>query len=52
MRVALSVYDTPAMLKAEWQRRDLLSDMTIEDVTFSRVELMWVFKKLTQEIEK
>jgi len=52
VREALSVYGTPARLKGEWQRRDLLGDMVIDGVKFTRIELMWVFKKLTQEIQK
>lgn len=51
VREALSVYTTPARLKGEWQRRDLLNDMVIDGVKFTRLELMWVFKKLIQEIE-
>ena len=52
VRVALSVYETPARLKGEWQRRDLLGDMEIDGVTFTRLELMWVLKKLIQELEQ
>lgn len=52
VRVALSVYGTPSLLKGEWQRRDLLDDMIIDGVKFTRIELMWIFKKLIQEIQK
>ncbi len=47
----MSVYDTPTLLKEEWERRDLLCDMSIDGVDFTRIELMWVFKKLIQEIQ-
>ena len=46
------MYDTPALLKYEWQRRDMLHEMEIDGVVFTRLELMWVFKKLMQELEK
>lgn len=52
VRVALSVYRTRAQLKAEWERRDWLGEFVINGVTFTKVELMWVFKKLIQEIKQ
>lgn len=52
VRIALSVYGDRAELKAEWERRDALDDFVIDGVTFTRIEMMWVFKKLIQEIDK
>ncbi len=52
VRIALSVYKDRAHLKAEWERRDALGEFVIDGVMFTRIELMWVFKKLIQEIEQ
>ena len=51
VRVALHVYQDHFELKAEWERRDALGDFVIDGVTFTRLELMWVFKKLIQETQ-
>lgn len=51
VRVALSVYPTCAQMKSEWEPRDALGDFVIDGVGFTRLELMWVFKKLIQEIQ-
>ncbi len=52
VRHELSVYRDGYQLKAEWQRRDALGDFVIDGVAFTRRELMWVFKKLIQELEQ
>lgn len=51
VRHALSVYETPEQLKSEWERRDALGEFVINGVKFTRLELMWVFKKLIGEKE-
>ena len=51
VRHALSVYKDRAQLKSEWERRDALGDFIIDGVVFTRLELMWVFKKLIKETE-
>lgn len=51
VRVELSVYTTQSQLKNEWERRDFVNDMTVDGVTFTRIELMCVFKKLIQETQ-
>lgn len=51
VRHALSVYETRAELKSEWERRDALGDFVINGAEFTRLELMWVFKKLIGEKE-
>lgn len=52
VRHALSIYKERAQLKSEWERRDALGEFVINGITFTRIELMWVFKKLMQEIEQ
>ena len=52
MRRTLSVYRDRYQLKAEWERRDALGDFVIDGVVFTRLELMCVFKKLIQELDK
>ena len=51
VRHALGIYKDRAHLKAEWERRDALGDFIIDGIVFTRLELMWVFKKLIQEID-
>lgn len=52
VRHVLSVYRDRYELRAEWERRDTLDDFVIDGVVFTRRELMWVFKKLIQELEQ
>ena len=51
VRHALGMYEERSQLKSEWERRDALGDFVIDGVEFTRLELMWVFKKLIGEIE-